>query len=111
MNWKKWTISRALNISNGSGTQLLPTQRIFWTSHFLTDQAWFHISGYANYQNSHVWSPINSHEIKETSLHDQRGGVWCAISRNWITGLEFFNGTINFKCYCEVKFFNASLDI
>ncbi len=57
---------------------------------FLLDEAWFHLSGYVNAQNYRVWSSINSHQYIETTLHPQKLGVWCAISRKRLVGPIFF---------------------
>ncbi len=57
---------------------------------FFSDEAWFHLSGYVNAQNYHVWSSINPHEYVETTLHPQKLGLWCAISRKCFVGPIFF---------------------
>lgn len=68
---------------------------------FFTDEAWFHLSGYVNSQNCRVWSSENPFEFKEKPLHDQKVGVWCAISRKRIVGPIFFADTINSERYCN----------
>jgi hypothetical protein len=77
-------------------------ERIFWTSH---------LSGYVNSQNNRVWSAANPSEIKDTPVHDQKVGVWRAISRNLIIGPIFFDDTINSEWYTVKWFFIRSLDI
>ena len=69
---------------------------------FLTDKAWFHLSGYVNSQNSRLWSSDNPHSLHETLLHDKKVGVWVAISRRTcrIVGPIFFMNTINSARYC-----------
>jgi hypothetical protein len=42
---------------------------------FFTDEAWFHLSGYINSQNTRVWALENPHEFKETPLHPLKIGV------------------------------------
>jgi hypothetical protein len=69
---------------------------------FFTDEAWLHLSGYVNSQNSCVWSATNPHEIKDAPLHDQKVGVRGAISRNRIIGPLFFDDTVNSERYCEM---------
>jgi hypothetical protein len=69
---------------------------------FFTDEAWFHLSGYVNSQNSRVWSATKPHEIQDTPLYDEEIGVWWATSRNRIIGPMFFDDTINSKRCCEV---------
>jgi hypothetical protein len=66
---------------------------------FFTDEAWFHLSGYVNSQNNRLWSSENPHELYQVPLHDQKVGVWCAISRMRIIGPIFFNATINAERY------------
>lgn len=66
---------------------------------FFTDEAWFHLSGHVNSQNSRMWSSENPQEFKEMPLHDEKIGVWCAISRARLIGPIFFTGTINQERY------------
>jgi hypothetical protein len=33
------------------------------------DEAWFHLSGYINSQNSRIWSAENPHALHENPLH------------------------------------------
>jgi hypothetical protein len=67
---------------------------------FFTDEAWFHFSGYVNTQNTRLWSLENSHAVYEKLLHDQKLGVWVAISRRRIVGPLFLEETVNSKRYC-----------
>lgn len=67
---------------------------------FFTDEAWFHLSGYMNSQNSRLWSTANPLCIHEEPLHSVKIGVWIAISRRRIVGPIFFNETINAQRYC-----------
>ena len=53
---------------------------------FFTDEAWFHLSGYTNTQNLRTWTTKNPHATFEKLLHDQKIGVWCAISRSRTLG-------------------------
>jgi hypothetical protein len=66
---------------------------------FFTDEARSHLSEYLNSQNARLWSSENPHEFKEMALHDQKVGVWCAISRMRIIGPIFFNDTTNVERY------------
>ena len=52
-----------------------------------------------NTQNTRVWSVENPYEFKEKPLHDQKVGVWYAISRKRIIGPIFFSETINSERY------------
>lgn len=67
---------------------------------FFTDEAWFHLSGYMNSQNSRMWNTENPFCIHEEPLHSAKIGVWIGISRRRIVGPIFFNGTINAQRYC-----------
>lgn len=60
---------------------------------FFTDEAWFHLSGYVNSQNSRLWSSDNPLSVHKTPLHDKKVGVWVAISRHRIVGPIFFTNT------------------
>jgi hypothetical protein len=68
----------------------------------LTDETCFHLSGYVNNQNSHVWLATNPHEIKDTPLHDPKVGVWIVISRTRIISPLFFDDVISWERYYEV---------
>lgn len=69
---------------------------------YFSDEAWFHLSGYVNSQNNRYWSSENPNQFEETSLHPQKIGVWCAMSRKKIIGPIFFSGTINSAAYQEI---------
>jgi pimeloyl-CoA synthetase len=47
---------------------------------FFSDEAWFHLTGYISTQNSGYWSSTNLKQTLELPLHDQKIGVWCAIT-------------------------------
>ena len=69
---------------------------------FYSDEAWFHLSGYVNSQNSRYWASENPHQYHETPLHSQKIGVWCAMSRRRIIGPLFFTETINSERYLDL---------
>jgi len=69
---------------------------------FFTDEAWLHFSGYVNTQKTQLWSSENPHALHEKPLHDQKLGVWVAISRRRIVGHLFFEETVHSKHYCSV---------
>ena len=56
----------------------------------MTDEAWFHLSGYVHSQNSRYWDIENPHVIHEAPLHDQKVGVWCAVTARRVIGPIFF---------------------
>lgn len=68
---------------------------------FWSDEAWFHLDGYVNSQNSRMWATENLHHLHEERLHAQKLGVWCAMSRCKIF-VVFFNETVNSVRYIEM---------
>jgi hypothetical protein len=48
---------------------------------WFTDEAWFHLSGYINSQNTRVWAEETPHEIHTEPLHSDVIGLWCVLSR------------------------------
>ncbi len=73
-NWLLWYVSRSHSALD---------------TVFFSDEVWFHLLGYVNGQNYRVWSSINPHQYVETTLHPQKLGVWCAISRKRLVGHIF----------------------
>lgn len=69
---------------------------------FFTDEAWFHLSGYVNSQNTRIWSTENPHVFHETPLHCLKIGVWCAVSRHRIVGPIFYEGNVNSVVYQDI---------
>jgi hypothetical protein len=69
---------------------------------FFTDEAWFHLSGYVNTKNTRLWSSENPCAVHEKPFHDQKRGLWVAISRRRIVGPLFFQETVNSKPYCSM---------
>jgi hypothetical protein len=47
-------------------------------------------------------SSENPYGVHEKPLHDQKLGVWVAISSRHIVGPLFFEETVNIKCYCSM---------
>jgi hypothetical protein len=66
---------------------------------FYSDEAWFHLSGYVNSENSRIWSAENPNTFHETPLHSLNVRVWCAVSRRRIIGPIFFSETITAELY------------
>jgi hypothetical protein len=52
---------------------------------FMTDEAWFYVSGLVNVQNVRIWSDDNPHAIHQVPLLSEKMGVWCAPSPRRIT--------------------------
>jgi hypothetical protein len=65
-------------------------------------EAWFHLSGYVNSQNSSFWSSEHRHLFHEVPLHSQKIGCWCAIFRKLIVGPIFFSETVTAEKYQEI---------
>jgi hypothetical protein len=66
---------------------------------FVSDDAWFHLSGFVNAQNSRHWDTENPHAVNEVPLHDQKVGVWCAVRGRRIIGPVFVYDTVNSERY------------
>ena len=75
---------------------------------FFTDEAWFHLSGYVNSQNTRIWAAENPHTVHEEPLHSQKIGVWCGVSRRRIIGPIFLNKQLPRKSTCK---YSMSLSI
>jgi hypothetical protein len=80
-NYKRWThfCNWFLQLVHDSLLDLKHT--------FFSDEVWFHLSRYISAQNNRYWSSINLRQTFEVPLHDQKIGVWCAITAIWIVGL------------------------
>lgn len=81
---------------------------------FFTDEAWFHLHGYVSSQNNRYYATEKPNFVHETPLHDQKIGVWCAISGYRIIGPIFYDDTINAERYRNLilePFFEQLTDI
>lgn len=67
---------------------------------FFSDEAWFHLSGYINTQNSRYWASKDPHQFIESTLHPQKVGVWAALSASRIF-FCFFQDTVKSQTYCD----------
>jgi hypothetical protein len=57
----------------------------------MSDEARFHLSGH--------WDTENPHAVHKVPLHDQKVGVWCAVSGRRIIGPLFVYDTVNSERY------------
>lgn len=57
---------------------------------WMSDEAHFHLSRYANKQNFRFWSDNNPRQLHERPLYSEKITVWCAISSLGIIGPYFF---------------------
>jgi hypothetical protein len=73
--------------------------KVLCVGQFLSDEAWFHMSGYVNSQNNRLWSAKIPYAVHKTSLHSLKIGVRCAVFRRWILEQLFFEETINLDRY------------
>jgi hypothetical protein len=67
--------------------------------YIMSDEAWFHLSGHVNSQNTRYWSAENPHLVQEQPLRDQKIGVCCAVSEARIIGPMLFDRTANTEVY------------
>lgn len=76
---------------------------------YFSDEAWLHLDGYVNSQNSRIWASDNPHVFRETTLHVQKIGVWCVMSRKKIF-ITFFRQNVTAEVYVQmVEQFIATL--
>jgi hypothetical protein len=68
--------------------------------YIMSDEAWFHLSGHVNSQNTRYWAAENPHLMHEQPL--QKIGVCCAVSGTRIIGLIFFERTVNTEVYMNI---------
>jgi hypothetical protein len=68
----------------------------------LSDEVWFHLSGYINSQNTHLWASENPHALHEEPLHSQKVNMFCALSQQCIIGPIFFDTTVTSAIYNEM---------
>jgi hypothetical protein len=68
----------------------------------MSDEAWFHLSGHVNSQNTRYWEAENPRLLHEQPLHNQKIGVWCAVSGTRIIGPIFFDSTVNTEVYMNI---------
>ncbi len=69
---------------------------------WISDEAYFCLSGTVNKQNMRFWGLENPHVVHEQPLHDVKVLVWCAMSEHGIIGPYFFDGTVNSERYREM---------
>jgi len=56
----------------------------------MSDEAHFHVPGYANKQKCCYWAPNKPHELHQHPLHSAKVTVWCAVSTHGIIGSYCF---------------------
>lgn len=90
VNFCRW----ALNILNENPD--------FFSFVCFCDEATFHSTGSLNRHNSHYWSPVNPHWMRERmNQHRWNLHVWVGIINGYIIGPHFFERTINGEMYLD----------
>jgi hypothetical protein len=74
MDSKNLTSKNDFSIADGLHTSSDRVQT-FLIKVLNSDEAWVHLSGYINSQNSTIWSAGNIHTFRERSLHSLEVGV------------------------------------
>lgn len=89
---------------------MLRQRQVVINNLWMTDEAWFHLSGYVNAQNTRTWASENPHMFHESPLHPAKIGVWAAISKKRIF-FTFFTEAVNTRNYLSDLFapFSRSL--
>jgi hypothetical protein len=79
---------------------------------WFSDEAWFHLSGYVNSQNTRLWGSKNPHALFEEPFHSQKVGMFCALSQWRIIGPMFFDTTVTSQVYNQLfrEFVNQLYD-
>ncbi len=72
------------------------------TNLWISDEAYFCLSGKVNKQNVRFWGLEKPHVVHEQPLYDAKLLVWCAMSEHGIIGPYFFDGTVNSERYREM---------
>ncbi len=88
-----WIHKTDFTSENGSQTSFpISTEELpRWITFFFSDEAWFHQTGYINAKNYRYWYSENTNIFRETGLHPEKIGVWCALSIIRIMGPIFFS--------------------
>lgn len=69
---------------------------------WFSDEAYFHLDGYVNKQNSRIWRSENPHIAEPASLHSPKIMVWAAVSSKGIIGPFFREQPINAVRYLGI---------
>jgi len=90
----------------------------------MTDEAYFHLSGYVNKQNYRYWAPENPQQLHQRPLHSERLTVCCGIASFGVLGPYFLEDnegaavTVTFEPYvamlrkfCEPELRRRGIDL
>jgi hypothetical protein len=62
--------------------------------YFMSDEAWFHLSGHVNSQNTRYWPVDNTNTIHQQTLHDKKNrSLVCAICNADCGSHSFWNNS------------------
>jgi hypothetical protein len=56
----------------------------------MTDETYFHLSGYVNKQNFRYWSPDSPRKMHQRSLHSSKVTVCCGVASFGVVGPYYF---------------------
>lgn len=62
----------------------------FFSKLVMSDEAYFHLSGHVNKQNTRFWGTENPRIIQETPLHPLKVTIWCGVCAEKVIGPYFF---------------------
>ncbi len=69
-------------------------RRAFYLGLFFSDECVFHVSGKFNKHNFRIWGTERPQETQEHHAHSPKVTVWCALWRNRVGGLYYFDTSI-----------------
>jgi hypothetical protein len=52
----------------------------------MSDEAYFHLSGYVKTQNVQYWAPHSPHDLHQRTLHSLKVTAWCTVRSCGIIG-------------------------
>ncbi|GBM26475.1 hypothetical protein AVEN_206164-1 [Araneus ventricosus] len=80
---------------------------------WFTDEAHFHLNGFAKKQNWRFWRSENPHLREEKPLHSPKVTVWVVVCSRSIIGSFFMRGTISSERYIPIleQFVSTQLEL
>jgi hypothetical protein len=68
----------------------------------MSDEAWFHLSGHVNSQNTRYWAAENPHLVHEQPLQDQKNQCLVCCVRDVHHWTDIFGRTVNTKVHMNI---------
>jgi hypothetical protein len=62
---------------------------------FISNDAWFRLSGSVKARNTQHWDIENPHAVPNVLLQDEKVGVWCAVCARKNNWASIFYETVN----------------